>query len=52
MVEYYLIVVSRKILYTTNTFCIISKKKKFSIYMFTLYIYRVNDVITDWPGVI
>lgn len=52
MVEYYLIVVSRKILYTTNTFCIISKKKKNSIYMFTLYIYRVNDVITDWPGVI
>lgn len=52
MVEYYLIVVSRKIQYTTNTFCIISKKKKFSIYMFTLYIYRVNDVITDWPGVI
>lgn len=52
MVEYYLIVVSRKILYTTNTFCIISEKKKFSIYMFTLYIYRVNDVITDWPGVI
>lgn len=52
MVEYYLIVVSRKILYTTNTFCIISKKKKNSISMFTLYIYRVNDVITDWPGVI
>lgn len=52
MVEYYLIVVSRKILYTTNTFCIISKKKKFSIYTFTLYIYRVNDVITDCPGVI
>lgn len=52
MVEYYLIIVSRKILYITNTFFIISKKKKFSIYIFTLYTYRVNDVITDWPGVI
>lgn len=38
MVEYYLIVVSRKILYTTNTFCIISKKKK----VFYLYVYTVH----------
>lgn len=36
MVEYYLIVVSRKILYITNTFCIISKK------VFYLYVYTVH----------
>lgn len=38
MVEYYLIVVSRKILYTTNTFCIISKKKVFYLYVYTVHL--------------